>query len=50
MSRYANVIAAWMGEGGGSGENGHMYMYGWVALLSTWNYHHMVYRPYPDTK
>ena len=26
-------VAAWMG--GEFGENGHMYMYGWVPLLST---------------
>ena len=24
------------------GENGYMYMYGWVSLLSTWNYHDIV--------
>ena len=23
------------------GENGYMYMYGWVPLLSTWNYHNI---------
>ena len=24
------------------GENGYVYMYGWVSLLSTWNYHNIV--------
>ena len=24
------------------GENGYMYMYGWVSLLSTWNYHDII--------
>ena len=33
-------VAAWMG--GELGENGYMYMYGWVTLLSTWNYHNIV--------
>ena len=27
---------------GSLGENGYMYMYGWVSLLSTWNYHNTV--------
>ena len=30
----------WAGEE--FGENGYMYMYGWVPLLSTWNYHNIV--------
>ena len=31
------------GWDGSLGENGYMYMYGWVPLLSTWNYHNIVY-------
>ena len=31
-------------------ENGHMYMYGWVPPLFTWNYHNFVHWLYPDTK
>ena len=27
---------------GSFGENGYMYMYGWIPLLSTWNYHNIV--------
>ena len=30
------------GQEGSLGKNGYMYMYGWVALLSTWNYHNIV--------
>ena len=40
--------AAWMG--GSLGENGYMYIYGWVALLCTSNYHNIVNRLYPNTK
>ena len=32
------------------GENGSMYMYGWVSLLFTWNYHNIVNRLYRNTK
>ena len=33
----------WRPEWEGSlGGNGYMYMYGWVPLLSTWNYHNIV--------
>jgi len=28
--------------GGDLGENGYMYMYGWVPLLFTWNYDDIV--------
>ena len=33
-------------------ENGHMYMYGWVPLLFTWNYHNIVisYPPIQNKK
>ena len=34
-------VAAWMGEEF-EGENGYMYMYGWVPLLFFWNYHNIV--------
>ena len=27
-------------------ENGYIYLYGWVLLLSTWNYHNIVHRLY----
>ena len=33
--------------GGVLGENGYMYMYGWVPSPSTWNYHNIVN---PNTK
>ena len=29
-------------------ENGYMYMYGWVLLLSTWNYHNIVNQIYAN--
>ena len=32
------------------GENGYMCMYGWVPLLSTWNYHNIVNQKYSNTK
>ena len=32
------------------GENEYMYVYGWVPLLSTWNYHNIVNWLYPNTK
>ena len=35
---------------GSCGENGYMYMYGWVPLLFTWSYHNTVNRLYPSTK
>ena len=42
-------VAAWMG-----GEFGrewiHVYLYGWVPLLFTWNCHNIVNRLYPNTK
>ena len=41
-------VAAWMGEE--FGENGYMYMYGWILLLSTWNYHSIVNWLYSNIK
>ena len=41
-------VAVWMG--GEFGEDGYMYMYGWVPLLSTWNYHNTVNRLYYKNK
>ena len=38
------------GMGGELGENGYMYMYGWVPLLFTWNYHNIANQLYPNTK
>ena len=38
------------GRYGSLGENGYMYMYGWVPLLFTWNYHNIVNQLYPNTK
>ena len=41
----------WQAEWEGSlGENWHMYMDGWVPLLSTWNYHYIVNWPYSNIK
>ena len=31
---------------GSLGENGCVYMYGWVTLLCAWNYHNIVNRPH----
>jgi len=36
-------VATWIGRG--FGENGYMYMYGWVLSLFTWNYHNTVNQP-----
>ena len=37
------LSVAWQPAWEGSlGENGYMHMYGWVPLLSTWNYHKIV--------
>ena len=41
-------VAAWMG--GDLGENGCVYMYGWVPSLFIWDYHNIVNRLYPTTK
>ena len=41
-------VATWMGEE--FGENGYMYMYGWILLLSTWNYHSIVNWLYSNIK
>ena len=35
---------------GSFGENGYMYMYTWVPLLSTWNYHNIVNWLYSNIK
>ena len=35
---------------GSLGENGYMYMYGWVALLCTWNSHNIVNRSFSNIK
>ena len=32
------------------GENGYMYMYGWVPLLCTWNYHNIINWLYSNEK
>ena len=32
------------------GENGYMYMYGWIPLLSTWNDHNIVNWRYSNKK
>ena len=32
------------GQEGNLGENGYMYMYGWVPSLFTWNHHNIVYQ------
>ena len=37
---------AWMGLG----ENGYMYMHGWVPSIFTWNYHNIVNLLHPNTK
>ena len=41
-------VPAWMGRG--LWENGYMYMYDWVPLLFTWNYHNIVNRLYPNIR
>ena len=37
------------GGEGSLGESGYMYMYGWVPLLSTWNFHNIVNWLYSST-
>ena len=32
------------------GENGYMYVYDWVPVLFTWNWHNIVNQLYPQTK
>ena len=32
------------------GENGYVYVYGWVPLLFTWNYHNIVNRLHPNVE
>ena len=39
-----------LGWEGSLGENGYMYMYGWVFLLSTWNYHNIINWLCPNIK
>ena len=34
----------------GLGEKGYMYMYDWVPLLSTWNYHNIVNQLFSNIK
>lgn len=41
--------AVWMGVGFG-GEWIQIYIYGWVPLLLTWNYHNIDNQLYPNTK
>ena len=41
-------VVAWMGEG--LGENGSMYVYGWILSQFTWNYHNIVNWLYPSIK
>lgn len=41
-------MAAWIG--GGLRESGYMYMYGWVHLMSTWNYHRIGYSSIENKK
>ena len=41
-------VAAWIGVE--FGENGYMYLYGWVPLLFTWNYHNIVNQPFSNIK
>ena len=41
-------LAAWME--GELGENEYMHMYGWIRLLSTWNYHNTVNQLYFNIK
>ena len=42
-------VAAWT-EVGSLGENGYMYMCGWIPSLFTWSYHSIVNHLYPNTK
>ena len=49
--RAQGTNAMWYPGGEGSlGENGYIYMCGWVSLLSTWNYHNIVNQPYSSIK
>ena len=42
-----SIMPGWEGN---LEENGYMYMYGWVPLLSTWNHHTIVNQLYSTTK
>ena len=48
MNSAQCYVAAWMG--GGLGENGYMYMYGWVLSLFTWHCHNFVNWLYLNTQ
>ena len=39
-----------LGWEGSLGENGYIYVYGWVPLLFIWNCHNIVNQLYPNTK
>ena len=45
-----SVLPVSLDGSGGLGENGYMYLYGWVSPLFTWNYHNIVNQLYPDKK
>ena len=47
MELYSMLYVSLDGKGVW-GENGYMYMYDWVPLLSTWNYHNIVKQLYPN--
>ena len=45
------LIVMWQpGLKGSLGENGYIYLYGWVPLLSTWSYHNIVNQLDPNIK
>ena len=47
MELYSMLYVSLYGKGAW-GENGYMYVYDWVPLPFTWNYHNIVKRLYPN--
>ena len=45
-----SMLRGQLGWEGSLGENAYMYVYGWVPLLSTWNYHNIVNHLYSKIK
>ena len=45
-----SMLQGQLGWEGSLGENAYMYVYGWVPLLSTWNYHNIVNHLYSKIK
>ena len=49
MELYSMLCASLVGSGS-SGKKRYMYVYDWVPLLVTWNYHNIFIWLYPNKK